>query len=54
MSINVEKLKKLNELVSLCFRRKHIIVLNPKDERENEVNSNVNITYDKSEWKIWC
>ena len=52
MSINVEKLNKLNELVSLFFRRKHIIVLNPKDEQKNEVNLNADITYDKSEWKI--
>lgn len=52
MSIDVEKLNKLNKLVSLFFRRKHIIVLNPKDKQKNEIDPNANITYDKSEWKI--
>lgn len=52
MSINVDHLTKLNELVSLFFRRKHIVVLNPKDNQKNEHDSNAEIIYDKSEWKI--
>ena len=52
MNVNVKKLEKLNELVSLFFRRKHIIVLNPKDEPKNENDIGSDITYDKSEWKI--
>ena len=30
MSINIERLDRLNKLVSLSFRRKHSIVLNPR------------------------
>ena len=52
MSINIEKLKQLNDKVSLSFRRKHIIVLNPADKQENEDSTNADIEYDKTEWKI--
>lgn len=52
MNINVDKLNKLNKLVSLFFRKKHIIVLNPKDKQENDDTENADIIYDKTEWKI--
>ena len=34
MNVNIEKLIELNDKVSLSFRRKHIIVLNPKDNKK--------------------
>ena len=51
MNLNIGKLIKLNSLVSLSFRRKHIIVLNPEGEHDKK-DLNANITYDKAEWKI--
>ena len=33
---NIEKLNKLNELVSVEFRRKHLIVLDPEEKNEIE------------------
>ena len=30
----MQQIIKLNNLVTTCFRRKHIIVLNPKEEYE--------------------
>ncbi len=50
MSINMDKINKLNDLVTAHFRRKHIIVLNP--EKENETKKNENAIYDEIEWKI--
>lgn len=52
MSINMNKLIKLNDLVTTAFRRKHIIVLNPEGKHEDKVDLNANITYDKAEWKM--
>ena len=52
MSKDISKLIELNDLVSLAFRRKHIIVLNPRDKQIDENNTNSNIQYDKSDWKI--
>lgn len=52
MNINIDRIKKLNELVSLSFRRKHIIVLNPNDKQKNENSINADIEYDKAEWKV--
>ena len=52
MSKDISKLIELNDLVSLAFRRKHIIVLNPRDKQIDEINTNSNIQYDKSDWKI--
>ncbi len=52
MSINMQQIIKLNNLVTTCFRRKHIIVLNPKEEYEIKENLNENIVYDKVEWEI--
>lgn len=51
MNLNIGKLIKLNSLVSLSFRRKHIIVLNPEGE-QGKKDLNTNIIYDKAEWKI--
>lgn len=51
MNININKLIKLNNLVATTFRRRHIIVLNPK-EQEHKKNLKANIIYDKAEWKI--
>lgn len=52
MSINMNKLINLNDLVTTFFRRKHIIVLNPEWENENKKKLNANIIYDKAGWKI--
>ena len=49
MSINIAKFNKLNELVSLEFRRKHTIVLNP--EKKEDIHEE-DIIYDKANWKI--
>ena len=49
MSINIEKFNKLNELVSLEFRRKHTVVLNP--EKKEDIHEE-DIIYDKANWKI--
>ena len=34
MSIDIEKLIRLNKLISVHFRKKHIIVLDPKQREE--------------------
>ena len=52
MSINISKLIKLNDLASVSFRRRHIIVLNPEEKHGNIENLNSNIIYDKADWKI--
>lgn len=54
MSIYMDKLTKLNDLVATSFRRKHIIVLNPEGENKNKNKEmlNANTIYDKIEWKI--
>ena len=52
MSINIEKLKKLNDLVSLSARKKNIIVLEPKEKRENEKDLGEDVIYDKTDWEI--
>ncbi len=49
MSINIAKFNKLNELVSLEFRRKHTIVLNP--DKKEDIHEE-DIIYDKTNWKI--
>lgn len=52
MSIDIAKLDRLNKLVSLQLKRKHIIVLNPEREgRKKEVIAN-SIVYDAKEWEI--
>ena len=50
MSININRIKRLNNLTTALFRRKHIIVLNP--ESKNQRIENPNIIYDEIEWKI--
>ena len=50
MSIDIEKIKRLNNLTTESFRRKHIIVLNPETKIETDKHSN--IIYDEIEWKI--
>ena len=52
MSLDKTKLINLNDLVSLHFRRKHIIVLNPEEKQDDIEELNGNIEYDKSEWKL--
>lgn len=52
MNANINKLMKLNELVTRSFRRKHIIVLNPEDNHTKKEMVNSNIIYDKADWKI--
>lgn len=52
MSANIEKLKKLNDLVGLSFRSKHTIVLNPDERDENQETLGDNIMYDKAKWNI--
>lgn len=52
MNKDISKLIELNDLVSLSFRRRHIIVLDPKDKQMGENIISPSIEYDKSEWKI--
>ena len=52
MSTDIEKIKKLNNLVSLSKKIKHTIVLNPDEKSDNIENLDKSITYDKAEWKI--
>lgn len=51
MSIDIEKLIKLNNLVTLSLRKKNLIILNP-EERKDQENLDENIIYDEIEWKI--
>jgi len=51
MSIEMDKLTKLNNLVATSFRRKHIIVLDPAEQQPEE-NLNSNIIYDEIDWKM--
>ena len=50
MKKDISKFIKLKDLVSLSFRRKHIIVLEPEENEPKDVSRN--IIYDKAEWKI--
>lgn len=52
MSINIEKIKILNELVGLEFRSKHKIVLDPNDKKQLEDVLNDNIIIDGAEWNV--
>jgi len=52
MSINIEKLDGLNKLVSLSFKRKHSIVLNPEEKINDKDELNEDIIYDEASWKI--
>lgn len=52
MSINVEKLNRLNKLVSMFFRNKHTIVLNPEEKISNEQDLEEDVVYDGAKWKI--
>lgn len=52
MSINIEKLDGLNKLVSLYFKRKHSIVLNPEEKINDKDELNEDIIYDEASWKI--
>lgn len=60
MSMNIAKLNKLSELVSLTCRRKPIVVLNPEEEYYiksskgigNNESLNTAMICDKTEWKI--
>lgn len=51
MSINMDKLVRLNDLVTMSCRRKHFIVLNP-EERNYEEDLKDNVEYDKAKWKL--
>lgn len=51
MSENLDKIMELNDLVTMFFRRRHIIVLNPEEKYENKEELD-NIEYDKAKWKI--
>lgn len=52
MSVDIEKLRRLNELVGLSFKRKHIIVLDPAQKEQKEENIEEDIVYDKANWKM--
>ena len=52
MSINIEKIRRLNELVGLAFKRKHIIVLDPAQNKNSKDNIEEDIVYDKADWKM--
>ena len=51
MSIDINKIKKLNDMVSLSSRMRHTIVIDPE---EKEINGELNdsIIVDKGQWKI--
>ena len=51
MDVNIEKIKRLNDMVSLNFKRKHTIILNPEGQENNKEVLEKNIEYDKKEWK---
>lgn len=54
MSIDIEKLIRLNKLISVHFRKKHIIVLDPKQREECGDNEELkeDIIYDPTEWTL--
>lgn len=52
MSINIEKIIKLNELVNMFFRSKHTIVLEPKLEKKYGKYLGEEIVYDKADWNL--
>ena len=52
MSINIEKIIKLNELVNMFFRSKHTIVLDPKLEKKYGKYLGEDMVYDKADWNI--
>ena len=52
MSYNIEKIKELNNLISLSFLKKHIIVLDPEEKENYNKEIEKNIVYDAREWKI--
>ena len=52
MSINIEKIIRLNELVNMFFRSKHTIVLDPKLEKKYGKYLGEEIVYDKADWDM--
>jgi len=52
MSINIDKLINLNDLVTLASRKRRIIVLNPGEEYDYIDVPDDNIVYDEVEWDI--
>lgn len=52
MNINIEKLKKLNELSSLSSRKRLKIVLNPEGHNEHKKYLDEDIIDDEIDWKI--
>ena len=54
MSIDIEKLIRLNKLISVHFRKKHIIVLDPKQKKQGRHNEELkeDIIYDPVEWEL--
>lgn len=52
MSINMDKLTKLNDLVTMYSRRKHRIVLNPEGKFETKEKLKENVEFDKAKWKL--
>lgn len=51
MNINMDRLIKFNDLVTMRFRRKHRIVLDPEGEYDKK-NLKDNIELDKSKWEM--
>ena len=52
MSIDINKLIKLNDLATISSRKRRIIVLNPDEEYDYIDNPDDNIVYDEVEWDI--
>jgi len=51
MSVDIKKIKKLNDMVSLSSRMKHTIVIDPEEKKINgELNDSIIV--DKGQWKI--
>lgn len=52
MSVDIDKLIKLNNLATTASRRKRIIVLNPEEQGDNIKNLDDNIVYDDVVWEL--
>ncbi len=52
MNTDIKRLRRLNELVNISLKRKHITVLDPKEKVEGVEKDSEGIIYDKADWKI--
>ena len=52
MKPNKRELKRLNGLVDMELHRKHIVVLDPKDEKSSDISPKDNMIYDVGSWDL--